>query len=73
MGNTVSRVDDSSSKCTVRDTIGGPRGGECKDSLDSDVQALDVERFEEDFCGLFSVLRRVERWFSLQGVVSLSG
>ena len=56
MGDTVARVNDGSGQRAVRDLVGGPGGGKCEHRLDRDVQTLDVERFEKDLCGLFSIL-----------------
>ena len=62
---TITRVDDSACQGTVCDTIRGPRSGECKYGLDSDIQAFDVEGLEEDFGSLLSVLGCIERRFGL--------
>ena len=43
VGNTVSGVDDGTRERAVGDTVGRPRGGKSKDSLNGDVETLDVE------------------------------
>ncbi len=65
VGDTIARVDDRPSERAVGDTVGCPGGGKGKDSLDGDVEALDVERFKEDLGGLLSVLWRVQRRLGL--------
>jgi hypothetical protein len=65
VGDTVTRVDDCSSKITIRNSVGRPRRGQSKDCLDSNVQALDIERLEEDLRSLLPIFRRIERWFGL--------
>lgn len=68
--HTISRVYNGTRESTVCDTVGGPGGGKGEHGLNGDVEALDVERLEEDLCGLFTVLWRVKRWFGLQLMIS---
>lgn len=68
--DTISRINDSSSKSPVGDFRTAPTSCESEDSLDSDVETLHVERLEHDLCGRLSVLRRVERGLSLRECVS---
>lgn len=56
-------------KSEVRNTYLGtqPRRSESQDSLDGNVYTGGVEGLEEDFGGVFPVLRRVQGRFSLSG------
>ena len=65
MSYTITRVDDSSSECTVGDTVRRPRCCESEDSLDSDVKTFDVKGLEEDFGSLFTILGSIKWGFSL--------
>lgn len=65
VSNTISRIDNRSGERAVCNSVRGPRRGERKDSLDGDVQSLDVKRLEEYLSRLFSVFGWIERWFSL--------
>jgi hypothetical protein len=66
VSDTVARVDDGAGERAVRDAIRGPRRSERQYGLDGDVQPLDVERLEEDFCRLLAVLGRVQGRLSLR-------
>lgn len=63
--DTITGIDNRSSECAIGDSVGGPGGGQSEHGLDGDVQTLDIERFEENLRSLFTVLRRIERRFSL--------
>mmetsp|Transcript_13531 Transcript_13531/g.34537 ORF Transcript_13531/g.34537 Transcript_13531/m.34537 type:complete len:485 (-) Transcript_13531:16-1470(-) len=69
--NTVPGVDDSSSQGALRDLLGSPRGCKGKDCLHSDVKAGDIESLKHDFCGVLTILRRVEWRLGQQEVVVL--
>jgi len=66
MGDTITRVNNGSGECTVRNLVGGPGGSEGEHRLDGDVETLDVERFKKYLGSLFSVLGCVERRFGLR-------
>ena len=68
VGDTISRIDDSSSECAVGNAVGRPGRGQSKDSLDGNIETLDVEGLEEDLRSLFTVLRRVKRGLGLYRV-----
>ena len=63
--DAISRVDDGSGEGPVGYAVGRPGGGKGEDGLNGDIETLDVKRFEEDFSGLFAILRWVERGFGL--------
>lgn len=60
MGNTISRVDDSSRQATVLDFAAGPAGGESKDGLDGNVETGTVEGLEHDLGGVLAGFWRVQ-------------
>jgi hypothetical protein len=70
MRNTITRVDNRASKRTIHTLVGAPGSRKGEHSLDGDVQALDIERFEEYLGSLFTVFWCIQRRLSLAQRVS---
>jgi hypothetical protein len=65
--NSVSRVDDSSSKGPFGDHFGCPRGSQGQHSLNGNIKTRDVEGLEHNFGSKLTILWRIERRLSLGG------
>lgn len=60
MGDTITRVDDGSGQSLLADFARGPGSSQGENSLDSNVQSLNVERLEHNLGSVFTVLGRVQ-------------
>ena len=72
VGDTIARINNSSSERTIRNLVGGPGGSKGEHCLDGDIETLDIERFEKYLRGLLSILRCVEGRLGLKTVVEVS-
>lgn len=59
VGDTITRVDHSAGKRAVLHLFAGPGGSKGENSLDSNVETLDVEGLKHDFGHVFSVFWRI--------------
>lgn len=66
VSNSITRVNDSSSKGSFFHSLRGPRCSKSEYCLDCNVKARDVKGFKHDFGSIFSVFRGIQRRFGLE-------
>lgn len=65
VGDTITRVNNGSGQGLLADFARGPGGSQGENSLDSNVQSLNIERLEHNLGSVLTVLWRVQWGLSL--------
>lgn len=60
MGDTITRIDDSTGQGAVRHFRRCPGGGECENGLDGDIETSAVKGLEEDLGRVLAILGGVQ-------------